>query len=130
VSQTFNVIKTDRIDQLYLTALLNSRIVKGWLRHKGKMQGGNYQIDSEPLLAIPLHIPPKAEQTAIASLVKRIIEALREQSQARTNSEMEKYARLARQWDNDIQSRVQRLYGISDDEIKILDSEAPEVTQQ
>lgn len=54
LSAAFYVIKTDRFDLKYLTALLNSRLVAFWLRFKGKMQGNNYQIDKEPLVNIPI----------------------------------------------------------------------------
>ena len=54
VSATFYVIKTNRINQKYLTAYLNSRIINFWLKNKGKMQGSNYQIDKEPLVNIPI----------------------------------------------------------------------------
>ena len=61
VSQTFFIIKTDRISQKYLTALLNSKLIEFWLRHKGKMQGFNFQIDKEPLLEVPLFIPSQTK---------------------------------------------------------------------
>ncbi|GAI34013.1 unnamed protein product, partial [marine sediment metagenome] len=48
VSATFYVIKSERINMKYLTAILNSKLIAFWLRHKGKMQGNNYQIDKEP----------------------------------------------------------------------------------
>lgn len=54
VSQTFFVIKTDKINLKYLTAILNSEIIAFWLKYKGKMQGDNFQIDKEPLLNIPI----------------------------------------------------------------------------
>ena len=54
VSQTFFVIKTDRINQRYLTGVLNSSVVKYWLRHKGKMQPPNFQVDKGPILTIPI----------------------------------------------------------------------------
>lgn len=54
VSATFYVIKTQRINVKYLTAILNSKLIAFWLKHKGKMQGNNYQIDKEPLLNIPI----------------------------------------------------------------------------
>jgi len=57
VSQTYNIIKTNQINQLYLVALLNSKLVKFWLKYKGKLQGNNYQIDKEPLLEIPIKEP-------------------------------------------------------------------------
>jgi hypothetical protein len=55
VSATFYVIKTERLDMKYLTALLNSKLIEFWLRNKGKMQGNNFQIDKEPLLDIPIY---------------------------------------------------------------------------
>ena len=68
VSQTFFIIKTDRINQKYLTAVLNSKLIAFWLRHKGKMQGGLYQLDKEPLLEIPIF------DTASETIKKRIID--------------------------------------------------------
>ena len=57
VSQTYFVIKSDRINLKYLTGLLNSKLIEFWLRYKGKMQGFNFQIDKEPLLEIPIYKP-------------------------------------------------------------------------
>jgi adenine-specific DNA-methyltransferase len=54
VNQAFYVIQSNRINLKYLTALLNSKMVAFWLRHQGKMQGDNYQIDKEPILNIPI----------------------------------------------------------------------------
>ncbi len=73
VSQTFNVIKTPRLNQLYLTGLLNSTVVAFWLRHRGKMQGHLFQVDKEPLIGIPIYQPLKVEQDLIAGVVKAVI---------------------------------------------------------
>lgn len=54
VNQAFYVIKSNRINLKYLTAVLNSKLIKFWLRYKGKMQGNNYQVDKEPILNIPI----------------------------------------------------------------------------
>lgn len=54
VSQTFFVIKTRRLNQKYLTALLNSKLIAFWLKYKGKMQGFQYQVDKGPLVELPL----------------------------------------------------------------------------
>ena len=53
----FNIIKSSRIDMEYLTILLNSDLVKFYLRNRGKMQGFNFQLDTEPLLKIPIKVP-------------------------------------------------------------------------
>ncbi|MEA2018225.1 MAG: Eco57I restriction-modification methylase domain-containing protein [Campylobacterota bacterium] len=54
VNQAFYVIKSERINLKYLTALLNSKLVAFWLKYKGKMQGDNFQVDKEPILNIPI----------------------------------------------------------------------------
>jgi hypothetical protein len=57
VSQTYYSIKTDKIDLKSLVVLLNSSLIKFWLKYKGKMQGDIFQIDKEPLLNIPIVKP-------------------------------------------------------------------------
>lgn len=75
VNRTFMVIKTKRINQKYLTGLLNSDLIAFWLKYKGKMQGNNYQIDKTPLENLPLISPSEEIQNQIATLVTTIIEA-------------------------------------------------------
>ncbi|WP_347714613.1 Eco57I restriction-modification methylase domain-containing protein, partial [uncultured Parvimonas sp.] len=57
VMLSFNVIKTKKIDMKKLVAILNSKLIKFWLLHRGKMQGDIFQVDKEPLLEIPLKTP-------------------------------------------------------------------------
>ena len=52
----YYIIKTKRMNMKYLTTILNSKLVKFWLRFMGKMQGKNFQVDKEPLLKIPIVI--------------------------------------------------------------------------
>jgi type I restriction-modification system DNA methylase subunit len=73
VNRTFMVIKTDRINQKYLTGILNSNLIAFWLKYKGKMQGNNYQIDKTPLENLPLINPSVETQEKIADLVSSII---------------------------------------------------------
>ncbi len=71
VSRAFFSIKTNRINQKYLSAILNSKVVAFWLKHKGKMQGFQYQVDKDPIINIPIAI---AKDTSIfESLVDYII---------------------------------------------------------
>lgn len=69
LSQTFNMIQTDRVNLKYLTGLLNSKLIEFWLKNKGKMQGANYQLDKEPLQQIPIAEPAVNIQKLIATLV-------------------------------------------------------------
>lgn len=113
VSATFYVIKTQRINVKYLTAILNSKLIAFWLKHKGKMQGNNYQIDKEPLLNIPVvNINSKNEKLAnkLISLVDEILKA-KEQDKNANTQELE----------NKINSLVYKLYNLTEDEIKIIE---------
>lgn len=74
VNRTFMVIQTDRINQKYLTGILNSNLIAFWLKYKGKMQGNNYQIDKTPLENLPLINPSIETQNEVAELINTIIE--------------------------------------------------------
>ena len=74
VNRTFMVIQTDRINQKYLTGILNSNLIAFWLKYKGKMQGNNYQIDKTPLENLPLINPNIETQNEVAELINTIIE--------------------------------------------------------
>lgn len=71
VMMAMNVIKCNRVDAKYLTALLNSKLIAFWLKHKGKMQGFQFQVDKEPLVDLPL-VKTNQEQI-FASLIDYIL---------------------------------------------------------
>ncbi|ECQ1391252.1 class I SAM-dependent DNA methyltransferase [Campylobacter coli] len=112
VSATFYVIKTQRINVKYLTAILNSKLIAFWLKHKGKMQGNNYQIDKEPLLNIPIvdtNSKNKKLADELINLVDEILKA-KEQDKNANTQELE----------NKINSLVYKLYNLNEEEIKII----------
>ena len=113
VSATFYVIKTARTNQKYLTGLLNSRLVTFWLKHRGKMQGTNYQVDKQPLLTIPLLSPSFEQQNSIETLVNQILGAKRPDPDADV-SDLEKK----------IDQIVYCLYGLDAEEIAIVEEAA------
>src|SRR5690554_3242819 len=73
VSQTYFSIKTDRLNQKYLTGLLNSNLIAFWLKYQGKMQGDLYQVDKAPLMNLPVVNPTVEIQEKVADLVSSII---------------------------------------------------------
>lgn len=121
VSQSYNIIKTERANHLFLTGLLNSRLVRFWLKQRGKMQGQNFQIDKEPLLAIPLCLPSVAEQERIAKLVKRIIECKQQIPSITTDAENVQFQRFLYQIENQIQDAIEKIYELNEDERKLLE---------
>ena len=114
MSQTFNIIKTDRVNLLYLTALLNSRLVRFWLKHRGKMQGQNFQVDKEPLLAIPLCVPDKTEQERLAKITKRIIECKQKMAGVTTDSAQMQLQRSFEQFEAQLDDAIETLYGLDE----------------
>lgn len=73
VSQTYFSIQTERLNQRYLTGLLNSNLIAFWLKYQGKMQGDLYQVDKEPLMNLPIINPTNEIQEKVAELVNTII---------------------------------------------------------
>ena len=111
VSQTFNIIKSDRIDLVYLTGILNSKLIKFWLKNKGKMQGENYQIDQEPIMEIPIFYSPK-EENAINEVKKKVQFILQKKSQ---NIEFD-----TTKTENEIDQLVYTIYEMSPDDIEAI----------
>ena len=123
VSQSYNVIKTTRFNLKFLTALLNSNVIKFWLRHKGKMQGDNFQVDKEPLLAIPLVLVSSEEQAPLITLADQMLETQSRLQQAFYDEDKKLLEQRAAIIDKQIDKAVYRLYGLTEDEIKVVEGE-------
>ncbi|MCC5943297.1 MAG: hypothetical protein JJT94_00065, partial [Bernardetiaceae bacterium] len=109
VSATFYIIQTTDWDMKFLTGLLNSRLIEFWLRHKGKMQGNNFQIDKEPLLQIPIAKPTKTQENKISKIVNQIISQKQKNSKADTTD-----------LEAQIDAMVYELYNLNDEEIQVI----------
>ncbi len=108
VSQTFNIIKTDRISLKYLTGILNSNVIKFWLRYKGKMQGSNYQIDKGPLLNIPIIKVDKGNEQNIIDLVDKRI----------NNKNIDEIEVI----EKEVNTLVYKFYNLTEREIRIIEN--------
>ncbi|MGV7224035.1 MAG: Eco57I restriction-modification methylase domain-containing protein [Nitrospinales bacterium] len=117
VSATFYVIKSERINMKFLTALLNSKMIAFWLRHKGKMQGNNYQIDKDPLLCIPILKPELANQISIIKIVDNIILLIKDNDLLNNQKKQAQVKTLAQKIDR----LVYKLYALTDEEIALVE---------
>ena len=117
VMMAINVIKTNRMNLKYLSALLNSRLEAFWLNRMGKMQGTNYQIDKEPLLAMPIYKPSNQEQQSFISLVDQILAITKAEDYQNSSTKQTRVQELERQ----IDQMVYRLYGLTPDEIVVVE---------
>ena len=113
ITQTYFIIQTARWNMKFLTGILNSKLIAFWLKHKGKMQGSNYQVDKEPLLSIPLPNPALLDnsiESQIISLVENIITTKESNcSYDISNFEVE------------IDNLVYKLYDLTEEEIAIVE---------
>lgn len=99
---------------MYLTGLLNSKLIAFWLRNRGKMQGLNYQLDKEPLQQIPIAVPRAETQVQLGHIVEDIINR-------KSADENVSIQGLESQIDN----IVYHLYNLTYDEVLIVDPDIP-----
>jgi len=84
VNRTYLIIKTNRINLKYLVTLFNSKIVKFWLKKKGKLQGELFQVDINPLTSIPIiNLFPESQHPFIEKA--DIMHSLNKQKQEKIN---------------------------------------------
>ena len=95
---------------MYLTGLLNSKLIAFWLRNQGKMQGLNYQLDKEPLQQIPIAVPKAETQVLLGQIVERIIA----RKSAEDNASIQDL-------ENQIDNIVYHLYDLTYNEVLIVD---------
>ncbi|MGO2294545.1 MAG: Eco57I restriction-modification methylase domain-containing protein [Psychroflexus halocasei] len=138
VSQTYFSIKTERLNQRYLTGLLNSNLIAFWLKYQGKMQGDLYQVDKGPLMNLPIIKPKKEIQENVSEFVKSIIDNkqkqidyqnLLEQAKAKNNfdreiqltKELEQLTAELEKAESEINSIIYELYQIEPTEITMIE---------
>lgn len=115
VSATFYVIKTDRINQIFLTWLLNSTLIEFWLKNKWKMQWNNYQLDKEPLVNLPLINTDNGQQNKMINLVEKILDITKQPFYDPKNPPKEQ-----KDLEREIDAMVYELYGLTEEEIEIV----------
>ncbi|MFD2543775.1 Eco57I restriction-modification methylase domain-containing protein [Lacinutrix gracilariae] len=138
VSQTYFSIQTDRLNQRYLTGLLNSNLIAFWLKYQGKMQGDLYQVDKGPLMNLPIIEPKKEIQENVSEFVKTIIsnhqkrvdyQELLDQAKAENNfdreiqltKQLEQLTMELKKAESEINSIIYELYQIEPTEIAAIE---------
>lgn len=117
VSRAFMIIKSNRVNLKYLLAILNSKLIAFWLRHQGKLQGNQYQIDKVPLMNIPIKVPSTSIQESFSEIVDKIYSITLDVDYMKNSlkkSNIEKY-------EHQIDQLVYELYGLTGDELSIVE---------
>ncbi|MEG3899064.1 MULTISPECIES: Eco57I restriction-modification methylase domain-containing protein [unclassified Microcoleus] len=96
----------------YLLAVLNSRMYYYWLYFRGKRKGDNLELYYTPLTEIPIYVPEFEKQKEIIEVVNKIMDT----------KKLNPHADIA-QDEVDIDNMIAHLYGLTDQEMKIIRSE-------
>jgi adenine-specific DNA-methyltransferase len=114
VSQTFNIIKSNRIKIKYLSALLNSNLIKFWLLKKGKMLGSMFQIDKEPLLQIPICISNEIDIiNNVIILFDKLLQVKKQELTSITERDTSYLKQKIQILENELNTSVYKIYGIT-----------------
>ncbi|MHA1331968.1 MAG: Eco57I restriction-modification methylase domain-containing protein, partial [Candidatus Hodarchaeales archaeon] len=111
----------------YLLGILNSQLVQFWLYYKGKKQGDQLQVDKGPLLNIPIRTIDDNNsrevqtQNHMVILVEHMLELHKRTPQ--TPYEQERLEREIAATDAQIDRLVYNLYGLTEEEIKIVEGQ-------
>jgi type I restriction-modification system DNA methylase subunit len=95
----------------YILAVLNSKLVFIWLYHRGKRKGEMLELYQKPLSEIPVKRISPDEQKPFIRLVDRILVAKQRDADANTSA-----------LEREIDELVYALYGLTSEEIKIVES--------
>ncbi|MBI2097448.1 MAG: N-6 DNA methylase [Candidatus Vogelbacteria bacterium] len=123
VTRAFIVLKLNKIDSKYAIGLLNSSLMYFWLKNKGKLQGDQLQIDKEPLLEVPICVGDGKEQKLVIDLVDKMIKL--HKKLAETEKDSNAWHKLKEEielTDKKIDAAVYKLYGLTEEEIKIVEN--------
>ena len=99
------------VDICYLLGIINSKYASILLSN---IRGGDYHIVPEHIRNIPIPSATSSQQQPIVSLVERILAAKETDPQSDTNA-----------LENEIDKKVYHLYGLTYDEVLIVDPETP-----
>ena len=99
-------------DLKYILGLLNSKLYFMWLYSKGKRKGETLELTATPLSEIPIKKVADREMSSVVLLVDSIISA---KKQGKNTSALE----------NQIDFLVYHLYGLTYDEVLIVDPDTP-----
>lgn len=125
----FNVIvgHSASYDLRYLTGILNSKVGTFWFNLYGKKRGVNNDVGVGVLRMFPVHAihfnnhTEKAQHDKMVSLVEQMSASYKSLSIAKSPQDKERLERQIEVTNKAIDSLVYELYGLTDEEIKIVE---------
>jgi type I restriction-modification system DNA methylase subunit len=122
-----SIIYSKEVSLLYLLGILNSKLIAyyyGSVFSGLSLQGGFFRIGPPQLKELPIKIlqAENPQYDKMVSLVSQMLELHKSRAGAKTQSEQDVYERQIHAVDEAIDRLVYELYGLSEEEIKIVAS--------
>ena len=121
-----NFIKTEEINNIYLTTLLNSNLSYFYLYFSGKKQGDQLQIDKGPLLSIPIATPSKNDIEIVTNLYDSMIENIEDYYSAKSDYDKKSARTDIYKTDKEINQFFYKKYELTASDIEIIESNLPD----
>ncbi|MGC1829758.1 MAG: N-6 DNA methylase [Candidatus Acidiferrales bacterium] len=125
----FVPFKSTAEDLKYITALLNSRLMVEWYRHHAKVRGAGLEINGHVLGGTPIRridfskLKEKGIHQRIVELVTRMMGLTQKKDPGKlTADQLGRIERGIAETDTQIDNIVYELYGITDEERKIIET--------
>jgi len=111
----------------YIAGLLNSRVLWKWYQHHAKRRGANLEVNGNVLKRTPFRIinfsdrDAKSQHDRMVELVAQMLDLNRRLGKMKTARERTAVQRQIDATDRQIDGLVYELYGLSDDEIRLVE---------
>lgn len=109
---------SETVDLKYLLAIMNSRYASILLTN---LRGGDYHIVPEHIRNIPIPSATQSQQQELANLATLMMEAVKKQQDAKSDQEKKICKMRVEAIDSQINAKVYALYGLTEDEIAIVE---------
>jgi hypothetical protein len=112
-------------NEIYILGLLNSKVLDWYLKQTStQMRGGWYSFEAKYIKHLPIVIPSKSEKDLESEIVKQVTSIIELKQQKQTTNLPEKIEQLSQRvayTDEKINKLVFELYGLSEEEVAIVE---------
>jgi len=122
------IIERDKIDLKFILALLNSKLLTFIYKNifnSLSLAGGYLRVGAPQIKELPIIVPPKKEVDKISGLADKMLKLNKEIQKLDPIMDEEEYNEIKEEIekvDREIDERVFELYGLTEEEIKIIES--------
>ena len=128
VSGGYGILVRPEWSREYVLGLLNSKLLEWMIKQSAtQMRGGYYSFESRFIRTLPIRPidfsdpADKARHDKMVSLVERMLELHKRRQEAASDGERELLQRQIDSTDGEIDALVYELYGLSEEEIRIVE---------